>query len=283
MTTLKKCLLVFMAVLTVVFAACSGAPTVEIDVQPSPTQTPVLASPTPSITLEPIVSTDPLPGENLNATPTEAQSDFSPGELNGVAGPEDNLPILDSYKEAKAINPDVIGWITIDGTVIDYPVVRGTDNNFYLGRNVEKKKSRFGSIFMDFRNAESYQQRHIIIYGHNMKNGTMFHDLMNFKQKDFFDAHRTVKLYWDGVETEWEIYLAYIVMPNTIYHIHVRFADNQEFADIMNQTIEYAKTVKPMNYDSAITIMPNDQVLTLSTCTYEYDDSYFAVMAKRVK
>ncbi|HWS28658.1 MAG TPA: class B sortase [Clostridia bacterium] len=271
-----------MAVLTVVFAACSGTPIVEIGPGPSPTQSPV-PSPTPSATPQIAVTASPLPGENLNASPTGTDDSYSPDELNGVAGPEDNLPILDSYKEAKAINSDVIGWITIDGTVIDYPVVRGTDNNFYLGRNVEKEKSRFGSIFMDFRNAESYQQRHIIIYGHNMKNGTMFHDLTNFKQKDFFDAHRTIQFYWDGVETEWQVYLAYIVMPNTIYHIHVRFADDQEFADIMNQTIEYAKTVKPMNYDSSVTIKPTDQVLTLSTCTYEYDDSYFAVMAKRVK
>jgi sortase B len=240
-------------------------------------------STTPSATPQTTVTASPLPGENLNASPAETDDGYPREELNGVAREEDNLPILDSYKEAKAINHDVIGWITIDGTVIDYPVVRSTDNDYYLDHNVEKDKSRYGSIFMDFRNAESYQQRHIIIYGHNMKNGTMFHDLMNFKQKDFFDAHRTVKLYWDGVETEWQIYLAYIVMPNTIYHIHVRFADDQEFADIMNQTIEYAKTVKPMNYDSAVTIMPNDQVLTLSTCTYEYDGSYFAVMAKRVK
>lgn len=272
-----------MAVMTVVFAACSGAPAVEIGVQPSTTQTPVLPLPTPSVTPEPIITTEPLPGDNLNASPAETDDGYSLEELNGVAKPEDNLPILDSYKEAKAINSDVIGWITIDGTVIDYPVVRGTDNEYYLRHNVEKEKSRFGSIFMDFRNAENYQQRHIIIYGHNMKNGTMFHDLMNFKQKDFFDANRTVKLYWDGVETEWQIYLAYIVMPNTIYHIHVRFADNKEFADIMNQTIEYAKTVKPVNYDSSVTIKPTDQVLTLSTCTYEYDGSYFAVMAKRVK
>lgn len=259
-------------------AACVPAPTVEIMPTASPTAQPTqtLPSPTPGVP----VSASPVPGENLNANPGDS---YAPEELNGVADPGEQLPSHSSYDEAKRANPDVIGWIQIDDTVIDYPVVRGADNSFYLGHDVEKKKSKYGAIFMDFRNAESYQQRHIIIYGHNMKNGTMFHDLMNFKQKEFFDAHRTIKLYWDGVETEWQVYLAYIIMPNTIYHIHVRFADNQEFANIMNQTIEYAKTVKPMNYDPTVTIKPDDKVITLSTCTYEYDGSYFAVMAKRVK
>lgn len=189
----------------------------------------------------------------------------------------------DSYEEVKAINDDVIGWITIDGTVIDYPVVRAADNDYYLGRDVEKRKSAYGAIFMDFRNADPAQQKHIILYGHNMKNGTMFHDLMNYKQKSFFDEHRIIDLLWDGVETQWEIFVAYIIKPNTIYHISTAFTDDQHFADVMNQTIEYAKTVKPSNADPDVTIKPSDQVLTLSTCTYEYDDSFFAVMARRIK
>ena len=208
---------------------------------------------------------------------------YSPQELNGIAGPDDVLPMHDSYEEVKAINDDVIGWITIDGTVIDYPVVRAADNDYYLGRDVEKRKSAYGAIFMDFRNADPAQQKHIILYGHNMKNGTMFHDLMNYKQKSFFDEHRIIDLLWDGVETQWEIFVAYIIKPNTIYHISTAFTDDQHFADVMNQTIEYAKTVKPSNADPDVTIKPSDQVLTLSTCTYEYDDSFFAVMARRIK
>ena len=88
---------------------------------------------------------------------------------------------------------------------------------------------------------------------------------------------------WDGVDTQWEIFVAYIIKPNTIYHISTAFTDDQHFADVMNQTIEYAKTVKPSNADPDVTIKPSDQVLTLSTCTYEYDDSFFAVMARRIK
>ena len=261
----------FLIILTL--SACAAPVPVEVSI---PTPTP--QAPTPSPTLTPAPTSTPS-----STTVAEDEEPYSPQELNGIAGPDDVLPMHDSYEEVKAINDDVIGWITIDGTVIDYPVVRAADNDYYLGRDVEKRKSAYGAIFMDFRNADPAQQKHIILYGHNMKNGTMFHDLMNYKQKSFFDEHRIIDLLWDGVETQWEIFVAYIIKPNTIYHISTAFTDDQHFADVMNQTIEYAKTVKPSNADPDVTIKPSDQVLTLSTCTYEYDDSFFAVMARRIK
>lgn len=240
---------------------------------------------TPEPTLQPSPSPSPFPAPIASARPSAANDGdaYSPDELKGIAGPDDVLPMHESYDEVKALNSDVIGWITIDGTIIDYPVVRAADNDYYLGRDVEKRKSAYGSIFMDFRNMDPVQQKHIILYGHNMKNGTMFHDLMNYKQKSFFDENRSIHLLWDGVNTRWEVFLAYIIMPNTIYHIYTGFTDDQQFADVMNQTIEYAKTVKPSNVAAGVTIKPSDQVLTLSTCTYEYDGSFFAVMARRVK
>ncbi len=258
--------------------AC-GAPAPTVAIQPSPT---------PSPTSEPAASPSPTPAivtVTPESTPesSEDSTGYSPDELNGFAGPNDVLPMHDSYDEVKALNDDVIGWITIDGTIIDYPVVRTVDNDYYLSHDVEKRDSAYGAIFMDFRNADPAQQKHIILYGHNMKNGTMFHDLMNYKQKSFFDEHRIINLLWDGVETQWEIFSAYVIMPNTIYHIATAFTDDQQFADYINQAIEYAKTVKPSNVDPDITIRPSDQVLTLSTCTYEYDDSYLAVMARRIK
>lgn len=269
------CRIAALLLIILLLPACAAPAPVEVSV---PTPTPTPQAPTPSPTLTPAPASSPS-----STTVAEDEEPYSPQELNGIAGPDDVLPMHDSYEEVKAINDDVIGWITIDGTVIDYPVVRAADNDYYLGRDVEKRKSAYGAIFMDFRNADPAQQKHIILYGHNMKNGTMFHDLMNYKQKSFFDEHRIIDLLWDGVETQWEIFVAYIIKPNTIYHISTAFTDDQHFADVMNQTIEYAKTVKPSNADPDVTIKPSDQVLTLSTCTYEYDDSFFAVMARRIK
>ncbi len=214
-----------------------------------------------------------------SATPTPA---ISIDEIDGVAGPDDVLPPTRSYNEYKAENSDVIGWITIPNTQIDYPVVRGTDNEYYLTHTVEKKSSKHGAIFMDFRNGKSEQQRHLILYGHNMKNGTMFHDLNNYKQRSFFEKNRIITFNWDGVETKWEVYAAYVWQSGDAYYIHTRFGSEQNFADVMNDMITFAKTSKYSVVDDSVTIRPSDQVLTLSTCTYEYDNSRFVVSARRV-
>lgn len=236
------------------------------------------------VTPSPTQSTEPTtPTPILGASVSPEASPESTLVPNGIAEPGDVLPPKLTYEEYKGINPDVIGWITVSGTNIDYPVVRCDNNNYYLSHLVEGTESKHGAIFMDYRNADKAQQRHIILYGHNMSNGTMFRDLMNFKQRDFFNEHRTIKFLWDGVQTEWEIYLAYLIKPKTIYHIHTLFGSDQNFVDVMNGYIDYSKSVTPSQRDESVSIRSSDQVLTLSTCSREYDGSFFAVSARRVQ
>ena len=215
--------------------------------------------------------------------PLSPQEGYSVEELDGVAGLYDPLPMHETFEDAYSANPHTIGWINIENTVIDYPVLRTTDNDFYLTHDAEGNDSKYGAIFMDFRNAVPSMQQHIIIYGHNMKNGTMFHDLVNYKQQDFFQQNRRIYLLWDGMDTEWEIFCAYIVEPDTIYPIQTSFEDENAFASAMNDSIKYAQTVTPSVVDGTVSIQPSDQVLSLITCTYEYDDSRYVVMARRVK
>lgn len=229
---------------------------------------------------------EPSPTASLpSSTPYRNDGGYRVDELDGIPGPNDVVPMHDyaQYEQIKAKNPDVIGWINIPDTAIDYPVVRCADNDYYLTHDIDHNDSKFGAIFMDYRNADSAQQKHIIIYGHNMKNGTMFRDLMNYKIKDFFDQNKIIRFLWDGTETQWQVFLAYIVYPSIVYHIHTWFSTDQNFADVINETIEYAKTVTPSNIDKSVKIQPGDQVLTLSTCTYERDGSFFAIMARRIK
>lgn len=263
---MAKRIALILAVLCMLLTACQGrsvvsAPTL-VPMTPEPTATPVI---TPAV------------------TPGVTSGGIDPDTLTGDADAGDVLPELRSYEEYKQVNPDTIGWLIVPNTVIDYPVVRTGDNEYYLTHNVEKIESKHGAVFMDFRNSDKTQQKHIILYGHNMKNGTMFHDLRNYKQKDFFNANPTIKFIWDGKETVWQIYLAYLVKPEKVYHIHTRFGSDQNFADVMNAYVEYAKTETVSNYDPNVTIKATDQVLTLSTCTYEYDGSFFAVSARRIK
>lgn len=276
-------LLLIVAACLSLFAGCGKGATLGLANTPLTGQVTPALSPntTPALSQTPGL---PVDGPQQSATPSPAAT-YTAEELNGIARADDVLPVL-AYEEARAINADVIGWIAIPGTTIDYPVVRGSDNEYYLGRNVEKKESSYGSVFMDFRNADPEQQRHIILYGHNMKNGTMFHDLMNYKQKDFFNENRFIYFTWDGVQTVWEIYLATIIPFTegyTINYIGTRFSGDDNFTTYMADMMAYAGTVSPSIVDQDTTITAADQVLTLSTCTYEYDDSFFAVQAKRIK
>ncbi len=272
------------------FASCEqvgGAFPSNTPIQGKATSTPTLP---PIVAQTPALTSTPLPGETDGpaVVPTEGGDEYTLDELNGVAQDEDVLPFLASYEEAKETNPDVVGWISIPGTSINYPVARCDNNEYYLGRNVEKQKSRYGTIFMDFRNADPEQQRQIVLYGHNMKNGTMFHDLANYKQQDFFDQYRTINFIWDGTATVWEIYLATVIPAldeygSTIDYTRTRFPNDENFVGNMAEMIAYAKTMSPSIVDDSVTISATDQVLTLSTCTYEYDNSRFAVLARRVK
>ena len=94
-----------------------------------------------------------------------------------------------------AINSDCIGWIRIDGTDIDYPVVQAADNTFYLHHNFNQESAICGAIFMDYRNDIDMTREHLILYGHQMKDGSMFKQLNGYKDKDFYKEHPEIILY----------------------------------------------------------------------------------------
>ncbi|MDL2236039.1 class B sortase [Christensenellaceae bacterium OttesenSCG-928-L17] len=277
----KQACIILLCLLLVLFVGCGRPASNEImhpgyaTTSPNETETPV-ATPTPSPAQTPATSGEPT----ATQTPVPA---ISEEEIDGIADPGDVLPPTRTYEEYLAENKDVIGWIKISNTAIDYPVVRGSDNEYYLTHTVEKQSSKHGAIFMDFRNAQKDEQKHLIVYGHNMKNGTMFHDLNNYKQRGFFDSNRVIEFKWNGKNTKWEVYAAYVWQKGDAYYYHTRFGSDQNFADVMNAMIDYAKKSKNSIVDESVTIKATDSVLTLSTCTYEYDNSRFVVSARRVE
>ena len=249
---------------------------------PAPTaELPVVTAELPGLTAAPLPSGGAAGNEDPSAADPERYK-----ELNGIADAGDMLPIVPSYEAALGVNTDVIGWLTVPGTSIDYPVVRTVDNEFYLDHNIEQVPSKHGAVFMDFRNADASQQKHIVLYGHNMKNGTMFHDLLNFKRETFFAENRIVYFNWGGTETMWEIYVATVIPSNDnhrINYVETRFANSNAFAEYMADMTAYARTVSSARVYENTVISPSDQVLTLTTCTYETDGSRFAIQARRVK
>jgi len=191
-------------------------------------------------------------------------------------GQTEKLSYERDYESYAKQNSDVVGWISVPNTIIEYPVVIAKDNEYYLHYNYKKEKSKSGAIFMDYRNADFENSRHVIIYGHNMRNGTMFHELNSYKNKDFFEQNPVITLYYKGEKYEYEVFSANVVLAD-INFIRTKFKSDDDFVDYFAEFKSYSK------FQNDVTVGPNDQVLTLSTCTYEYDDSRFIVQARRVR
>lgn len=185
------------------------------------------------------------------------------------------LVIQERFKGLVALNPDVIGWIHIANTKIDYPVAKSQDNDYYLHRNLNKKKYYPGTIFMDFRDIGDAEDRHTIIYGHNMKDGSMFGTLKKFKKKDFYEANRIIAYSTLYEDIQWEIFSAY-VSPATLDLIPTEFADDADFMKFINE-----RQRKSM-YPADIEMNASDKILTLITCSYEIEDARFVIHARKI-
>lgn len=112
-------------------------------------------------------------------------------EYKPIPGQEEN-PTLD---ELMAINPDVVGWLTVDDTHIDYPVVQGENDMEYINKDVYGEFALPGSIFLSCVNSRDFSDPYSLVYGHHMANGAMFGDIVEFVNKDYFDTHTTGTLY----------------------------------------------------------------------------------------
>jgi len=175
-----------------------------------------------------------------------------------------NQSVIDLQAE---VNSDIVGWLTIPNTQIDYPFVIAEDNDFYLRRNIYKKQAAAGSIFMDCRCAKDFTDFNTVLYGHNMKNNGMFGDLRLFADPGFFDSNRSGTLFVkDGTYTL-EIF-AYIVVRADDKMIYDLPADREGL-------LEYAKKNAHRYREPSAT----GHVVTLSTCAYEYDGARMVLLA----
>ena len=185
----------------------------------------------------------------------------------------DDLEI--NFNEYKAMNDDFVGWIKINDTSINYPVVHGSNNEYYLHHTFYGKSNFAGCIFMNCENTDIDLDQNVILYGHNMKNGTMFADLRKYIEKDFWEQHKYIQLYTRTGNHIYRIYSAYTTGSSSDSYKY-SFADEQSFLDFL------AKTQELSDYDTGTELSANSKILTLSTCVG--DASYrYVVHAVRVK
>ena len=171
------------------------------------------------------------------------------------------------------LNKDYRGWLTINNTNINYPILQGKDNNYYLDKDINKNYLVSGSIFLDFRN-NKFDDENTILYGHSMKNDTMFAQLDKFKEKEFFNENnKIVILTPEGKKLTYEVFYAYTTDVKDNYN-ETNFKTENEYRNFLNK-IENKSIVK-----SKLKVIPKDKILTLSTCSYEYEGARMVVHAK---
>lgn len=192
------------------------------------------------------------------------------------------LEILPEYELLYQKNQNLIGWIKIDDTVIDYPVMQTTDNDFYLNHNFSQEEDRNGSIFMDYQCDAVKGNDNMILYGHHMKSGKMFGGLQKYSKKNYYEKHPYIQfdtIYEKGTYQVMYVFRSKVYSEEEItfkYYQFINAASEQEFISTMNEMAALSL------YDTGVSASYGDKLLTLSTCDYQESKGRFVVVAKQV-
>ena len=213
-----------------------------------------------------LVETEPVPAD----TPQETE-------------PLPELTAFEKYRAVQEQNSDFVGWISVPGTNIDYPVMQTpADPNYYLKHDFEKRYTDYGCPFMQADCDAIAPSDNLIIYGHNMKDGSMFADLAKYRSKDFWQSHKTV---WFDTALGSCAYEIFAVIHTTVqadaadafaFYLFVNATAPEDFADYVSAC--KARTL----YDTGISAEYGDKLLTLSTCDNITDNGRWLVIGKRI-
>ena len=204
-------------------------------------------------------------------------------EVITESGETRKLYILQQYQDLYNLNKNLIGWIKIDGTKIDYPVMKSLNGNgeYYLDHNMDQEEDRNGMLFMDDACDVVRPSENWIIYGHNMASGQMFGDLDLYKSESYYKAHPKVKfdtIYETGTYDVMFAFQSHVFQDTEIAFKYYQFIDpasSQEFYS----GIEEMKAAS--YYDTGITAKYGDRLLILSTCDYDESNGRFVVVCVR--
>ena len=184
-------------------------------------------------------------------------------------------PITVDFDALTAENKDIVGWLYCEGTNINYPVVQGKDNEFYLHHAYDGTESRAGAIFVDAENRPQFADSNTILYGHHMKNGSMLACLADFAEQEFFDAHSVM----------------WLLTPEQTYQVellggYLTYAGSDSYTIFTGACEEfdgYLEGVRAASDVQAETQTPrNGRYIMLSTCEYDFEDARYVLHGRLV-
>lgn len=201
--------------------------------------------------------------------PTDAAAEATPYIMPYVKANVD-------FEGLKKINSDLIGWVQFEHVSISYPIVQGDDNEYYLKKTFKKKDNSAGSIFMEADNNPKFKDMNTFVYGHNMKNGSMFGLMRQYKNESFYKGREHFWIYTPTADYRYEIFASY--EPKE---------DSDAYRWWSASTDAYAKYLekakKNSMYDTGVSVSRDDKIVTLSTCTSKGDNYRLVVQGKLVE
>ena len=181
------------------------------------------------------------------------------------------------FEELREMNPDVYAWITIPGTDIDYPILQhASDNSYYLKHNIDGSYGYPGCIYTENLNSKDFTDNNTVIYGHNMKNGSMFAGLHQYEARDFFDENREVIIYLPDQILHYTIFAAY-----TYDDRHLLYSFDFSDTDIYEAYLQAIFDIRDMNanIDKDMTVTGENKIITLVTCIGNKPENRLLVQA----
>ena len=227
------------------------------------------------------LTTERYEGETIAITDEDDGSVIGYLPVEPETGEDEEGAILPEFRELVEENPDMVGWIRIDGTKVNYPVMQTpNDPQYYLRKNFKKSYSIAGTPFMQW-NCEIGESDNLIIYGHHMKNGTMFGSFENYKKQDYYEKHKYVR--FDTMNHR-GIYKIVIVFKTTVYddvgYKYYEYTGSYGDEEAFN---EYIRNIKSLQiYDTGFEPVFGDELLTLSTCEYSAQNGRLVLVCKKI-
>ncbi|MCI6867254.1 MAG: class B sortase [Lachnospiraceae bacterium] len=231
--------------------------------------------------LESSYASDEGESEDLDALEDEAAlQDISGREVANIIwdGKELTVPTMKNpidFSELQQVNEDIAGWLRIRALDISYPVVQGEDNDYYLHRTFEKEDNFAGCLFVNCDNDRDFTDQNTIIYGHNMKNGSMFGKLKQFREEETYNKSKYFWMFTPDLIFQYRIFSAMVVNKTGL--AYQTFYSDEDFNEWINKAFEGSEVE-----NSGIQVTSDDHVVTLSTCTGD-DSTRFVVMGKLVQ
>ena len=173
-------------------------------------------------------------------------------------------------------NEDYRGWLNVENTNIDYPVLQSYDNQYYLDKDINREYLMSGSIFMNYLN-DGFNDENTVLFGHNMRNGTMFAQLRKYKDRDFFYGNNNINIELSNGDTlKYEVFSVYVTDVEDNY-IQTKFDNANEYKEFLDRIKNNSI------YETEIELSEDDKIITLSTCSFEFNDARLVVHGKLIK